>query len=304
MFNKKVKSEFIKNHQTIKEQEISNLFNKIEVYEDIYRKDIALFNKEEMMDVLRSFGTPSLSVIKKYVSIINAYIEFFIKYNKKDKNLKNVCDSLTTDDYQQCINRFALMRTYISPGVLNTMIENIANPCDKFLMLAFYEGLKGTNYEEIAELKLEDIDIQKQEFKLCTGRRLKVSKQLCDIARKSGITHYYISGEQTLDLHQCSLIFKPRDNKEFNNDKILAKRRIYKRIQKIKQEIDYSELTIPRLANSGFITQIKIGALELGMEPIEFLMSKEAAIIDIKERYGFSNTPLFQLKDTFKEYLA
>lgn len=304
MKNSKIKADFTKYYQGVKTQETINLFDKISTYEDMYKKDIAFFSKDELLDVLRSFGTPSTSVLKKYVTIINAYIEFYKIANKKDDSFLNVCSTLTTEDYQQCVNRFALMRSYISPDTLNDILQHIANPCDKFLVLAFYEGLKGSNYEEITELELSDIDVNTLEFKLCTGRVLKVSKQLCDIARLSGIKHDYISGDTMLELHKCPLIFKPRDNKELNGDRILAKRRVYKRMQKIKQEVDYLELSIPRLINSGFITQIKIAASENGMDPMDFMTSKEPTAIDIKERYGFAKTPLFQLRDTFKEYLA
>jgi len=304
MKNNKIKADFAKHYQGVKVKETINLFEKIAIYEDMYRKDIVFFNKDELLDVLRSFGTPSVSVLKKYVTIINAYVEFYKKTNKKDKDFINVCSTLTADDYQQCVNKFALMRSYITPGTLNNILTRIANPCDKFLVLAFYEGMRGSNYEEVTELKLSDINVDTLEFKLCTGRTIKVSKQLCDIARLSGIKHDYVSGDTTLELHRCPLIFKPRDNKQLNGDRILAKRRVYKRMQKIKQEADYLELSIPRLLNSGFITQIKIAASEIGMDPMDFMTSKEPAAIDIKERYGFAKTPLFQLRDTFKEYLA
>lgn len=303
MYNETVKKEFISSYNIITNNNfIENIFDKCEVYETLYQKDVCNFVREEIIDLCKSFGLSSLATLKTRVSILRKYTDYCCNHQLSIDNM-NHFNEIALNDCKQCLNRFMLNKLYITEERLNDFAFNLVNSCDMFLLQAFYEGLSGKNFEEITNVTMKDFDLVNKRVTLCTGRTIPVSDKLIKYAQISASTYTYYSGE-ALDtktyLADVPNVYKYRINTTCFTDEG-ARRRVVKRILKLKEDLNAPELTIPRLKNSGLITMIKKAAQQQNVSELEFLCSEKS--LEIRKIYGLEDTAYFTLRDRFKEYL-
>lgn len=305
MYNEQLKKEFLEQYKIITNVNfIENIFNKCEPYEKLYKKDVCNFIREEILELCKSFGLSSLATLRTRISILNSYTNYCCENQMSIDNINHYLE-VTKNDLQLCLNQFLQERRYITEEVLQEYLLNIINPCDQFLLCAFYEGFAGKNYEEISEVVMSDFDLKNKTVTLCTGRTIPVSDQLIRYAAISANTYVYSSGKlegsNNPKLADIPNVFKYRKNVSGADIPENAKRRIIKRIAKIKKDLNAPEITIPRLKNSGFISKIKKEAKLNGMKEIDFLYSDEAS--SIKEIYGVSLLEKYMLNERYREYL-
>lgn len=304
MYNRQRKEDFIESYNAITTSTfLETIFNKTAFYEEHYEKDVCDFILSEIIELFRSYGSSSKETLRTRASILRTYTYWCIENNLSYDNI-NHYEELTTDHIISCVNKVIFDKKYFGRKQLDTYANGLNNACDKFILYALFEGIKGENYDELINLGRKDIDYLNKRVKLCSGRELEVSKELIDLAVQSVDTYeYYSLKDDELFVsslkEDSDLVLKPRNNVTSETE-AAAYQRLVKRIARIKKELDAPELTIPRVFNSGILDSIKESSKEHDMSPIDFCKSEYYDAI--AERFQIKNKPVYQIVNTFREY--
>ena len=75
--------------------------------EEKYKRDICLFNKQQILETLAEFGSASKSSLASKLSIINKYIDYAIERGYVSTFINNAT-TITYEDLNSCVNKLAL----------------------------------------------------------------------------------------------------------------------------------------------------------------------------------------------------
>lgn len=192
-YNQKQKEEYISSCPENRVQLLTRIFLNSKALEEQKGKDLCDFSSTEVMELYSYCNVSSPSVLRNMQSVICQY--------------KNYMNTLTDDValinmnvLRNRINKAAIRSRLITREELVRKIKyseamSVFNPSDAFSILAFFEGFGGDSAEELWKLKETDLYIDNGNFyaKLCTGRTIKISKELYEYAMQSAkLTHRYI----------------------------------------------------------------------------------------------------------------
>lgn len=276
------------------------IFRAAAEYEQKFGKDLALFTKEEALEYLKGIDSVSATTLCGYVSVIRAYVK---EYKKQYPVENDGWRELRSKQIKTCVAPSAIEEKYVTEEELNKVLLRIPNPCDRYLIRAFYEGLKGGFYEDIWKVELYDFrenqratsDDDAYLLKLASdGRVVNISKQLYGYARESANNYFYTIGRPGVDggvteirlNDSCPYVFKCRDNTNDWNDEIKSKARIAKRLAALKRTYGVEWLAVPRLSTSGLVVAIKKMAKKKGIPEIDVL--KDDNFKEIRNQYNIT----------------
>ena len=252
-YKKRYMQELVENDKYKKAVEvISTYFNLSEKMETQLDKDVANFTLSEIIDFYKSICTTS----DLYLASINSQLSAYCKWNGEQGmslDNQNHFDEIGRDVLTQCINKGILDSQYITKSELYTYLDtyNFDNISDKFLLIAFFEGISGKAYDEILHLYPEDIEGNK--VKLCSGRELEVSNKFVNIALESANEYGYVIGVRV-----CS--FDKTDGRCFKRFKSTPEREKYaviERMQKLMEQFSCNAFNRGALMESGRLDRIK-----------------------------------------------
>ena len=191
MYNEEFKKQFIETRK-IKykdaESVLTVIFNRVGKFENRLKKDCCDFSQREIIKMFVDFDTPSRSSLINICSQLKTYTDYCLEKGiVKDK--ANHYKEISQEDYSRFINTdVGRGRIITRAKLLDLFIGNaLRNPCDQFLCLGIFEGLGGPGLIEFANLKMSDF--KGNEVHLNTGRVLKVSDELVNIAKRSSNTY-------------------------------------------------------------------------------------------------------------------
>lgn len=128
------------------------IFEKVNDYEEIFGKDVAQFNFEELESVLYGFNAKNKSTIETYGRIISSYLNWAC-----DKGLckENLLGRLKTDDF----NKYVINHEeYITEKQLRRYEDLCENYQDAVILRLLFIGVGGKGLSELRNLKKTDID--------------------------------------------------------------------------------------------------------------------------------------------------
>ena len=276
------------------------LFKKAVDYEQKYNKDLAEFNHEEILDYLTSIGCGCEDTLFAYVSTIRGYARFYTEKTGADTM---AWETTSSDSIRPCVRKEKEFK-YIPPAVLDEVVELIPNPMDQFLVKGIYEGLKGDFYEELWNLRIDDINPTTLVARLPTGRRLTISPELYAIALKSDETEDYVSLKGTNSWVNYKMIdnriIKYRSNSTKVDNPTSQKIKIANRIYDLKKYTGREEINAIWLRKSGAIYMIKKEAARLNIKEIDVI--DHSVFNTIRERYGLKlSTAIYKAR--FRQFL-
>lgn len=188
MYNEEYKKEYLE-YNTNAELG-TQIFILSEEYESKYQKDLYDFTVEQILGFYKMMGTLSVNRIYQVNHWLNNYTS-----NALSKNLvkdgQNHFDELKMEVLVTCLDHKGIDSTVITHDELKIYCAKLVNPRDKYLFCALYDGLLGHEFEEITELKLDDINVETKTAILCTGREVEISPELIMYARESTDTYEY-----------------------------------------------------------------------------------------------------------------
>lgn len=301
-----IKEEFLADHPN--KPVVRLIFKAANEYEQKFNKDLALFNEEEALEYLTGIKSVSPSTLCGYASVIKAYADLYVQYHPTESNKWG---NLRSSQIKTCAIPNAIQEKYVTEEQLEQTLRNVPNPCDKFLIRAFYEGLRGDYYEDIWKVELRDIkenpsatgnDDAYLMMAPSDGRILKISKKLYQYAEESDKELVYSPMDSAKELHfnrDCPYVFKCRDNTSDWDDEVKSKARLSRRLAVLKKKLGVEWISAPRLAISGMVVAIKKLAQKKGISELEALEAPEFKYI--RTQYNITSS-VYALRDRLAPY--
>lgn len=268
------------------------LFRQAKILEKQYNKSLYAFNLNEALTYLKSLKSTSVSTIQAYQSILASYADF-----AEERGYTEATDSawhlLNIQTARKCVSKRAQQEKIFTRQQIINLINDLQNPCDQFMILAFFEGFMGSMFEDIWDIELKDFNLKNNTAILPSGRIIKVSDKLLELAQESAETFTYfpmkINGERMSILApDCTKVFKYRCNTIQTDNPAAAKRRVTGHMVQVKSWTGNSAITIQRLANSGMLEMIGKLAKKEGMTKLDFLSHPKFE--EVRNQYGITAT--------------
>lgn len=159
MYNEQVKKDFL---TSLRRRNIGynvltyrTIFDASEVYEESRNKDLAYFDTQDCIELLKSFAQYEAI---QYLAPIKAYMKWFQQYCDKDLQIATMPKILNIKKDNWRSQNFTLLHEdFIHKLVLSQLEDN--NPMFAFMIIGIYNGLKGKFYSELFHAKIEHINI-------------------------------------------------------------------------------------------------------------------------------------------------
>lgn len=264
MYNEERKKRYIKLKEdsvTLPYRSLELLFEKTEPFEERAGKDVCEWTPQEIMEYYKYRDSYSLSSLVVCNSNLTQYTNWCLTETLVPDG-QNHFQEIRPDMLDGCVNKESLSQMIISREELVKRIDELPNYTDRFMMLAFFEGICGIRYSEMAEAKIDAIHGNR--ISLCSGRELLISDKLKEIAE-------YAAAEETFqtygptgkcikysDLNPSGAIFKFA-KKNNANAGVTAMTQIVGR--RFVKAVDYTglpkQMTVKNLMVSGKLNFIK-----------------------------------------------
>ena len=250
-------------------------------YEDVIGKRVTEWDKA---DALQFYKEQKMEYIETLYRV-NALLQSFINYCMSREYVKeNVFFGITIPELVSVLNLEIIRKKMISREMLLNLIQALLNPCDKFMILALFEGVRGKNGLGLLEAKISNI--KDGVLTLLDGSEIKISNELVEIAKISSETYEYVSNpvNGTARVYQMEYdpdkIIKTMLRKSARNNKInMEPGRVYLiRHCKLFAELIGVDITPMDIMDAGRFDMVKT-IVESG-EDIE------TAVLATEEQYG------------------
>lgn len=290
--NKEIKKEFLAQYDN---KSYNIIMDSVMRYEDEVEKDCSEFTEAEIRDYLKSVGASSVQVLKNYASIMRSYTAYRLK-NGDTKDGINHYDNIGAKDYEDALDRVKISNLYVPYEKLMHILSVLEEPRDKFIFLAYYEGLANQR-DGISNISmLKEDAIKDDHFILLDGSIFYVSELLIMVARESA--QQKIIGVDMSAKNEGNFIV-PQNTKAFQDEEHRSSF-IRRRASKLNKEFGFN-IKLTNLALSGMLKPIIdiMNSRDLNFfEAIEYPEAKLSI-----ERYGYKNKPTARLYTLVKMFL-
>ena len=288
MFNAEYKERYIKEKNSesiVPKGYLENQFKKISLMENKLNKDVSNFTFYEIIEYYKLLNTHSVEFLRVLNSHFSAYTQWCLQQNLV-RDGQNHFLEMTSEDYDSCVNKTLFNLKVINKKVIMRWVDELQNPRDKFVLLGLFEGIKGKDFCELANLRPGDVD--GNIVNLCTGRKIEISDKLKYIIEDciDETIYYSVSGKEkkTMPLIDRGYIIKDYPNTRDDVSEFQRGRQIYNSIQRVIKCIGvYPTVNANQIFESGKLDMIKVRSEELGINCIDYIYSKNRE--EVEEKY-------------------
>lgn len=281
MYNENIKNRYIEDKESqvvITKGYLKKCFEKSEAFERELDKDISNFTKPEIFNYFRTLNYSSFETLLVLCNTYQMYTQWCLQQNLV-KDSQNHFLEFTKDDLISCINKVMLENKLIKRKQLIRWCNELVNPGDAFTLVALFEGLKGQNYKEIIEAKIENLDFDKREFTTVTGRVVPVSDLFIDLAVSTDkeLNYSAITGQEQkeIKLIDNGNILKDYPNVKDGVSEFVKGRRLYNRGFRIFDFLGIGEwCTFNMIYGSGLVDFICSEAEKYSVSLDEYLATE------------------------------
>ena len=310
MYNEDYKREFLQNVENPVMYE--RQFTTFEPFEEKYGKDLYDFSVPQILSVYKSIGTTSSYFLYHINNRNTRYVEYALNRNLV-KDGQNHFDEIRSEVLLSCLDKVGIRASVITKDEMRVYTSKLLNAQDKYLFWACFEGIDGTDHNEITRLKVQDIDEKKKTAKLISGRVVKVSDELilaAKEAQEAKIHYKYISAENTVYTAETNTvsgdgIWKAAIRKNMVDSDSAKGMQVYKTFNKCLQylKLPHGYITINSLRQSGLIDYVQRLAKEKNTSCYNILYKDSEAFELIKNQYEFTINHRAMFYKKYKEYL-
>lgn len=264
MYNEERKKRYIKIKEdavTLPYRSLELLFEKTEPFEEKNGRDVCEWTTQEIMEYYKYRDAYSLSSLVVCNSNLTQYTNWCLTETLVPDG-QNHYQEIRPDMLESCVNKEFLSKLIISREDIVRIIDELSNYTDRYMMLAFFEGICGIRYSEMVNAIIDDID--GGEISLCSGRVIPISDKLKEIAEFAAAEESYQtygpSGKciKYSDLNPSGAIFKVvKKNRPIADDSSM----VQIVCQRFVKAVDYlglpKRMTIKNMILSGKINFIK-----------------------------------------------
>lgn len=289
MYNAEYKERFMAERETeviLSKGYLECQFEKVSSIEKDLNKDVSNFTFYEIMEYYKLLNTYSVNVLRVLNSQLSLYTQWCLQQNLVTDGQNHFLE-MRHEDYDACINKRLFNSKIVNRKTILSWVEQLQNPREQFILLGLFEGIKGKDFCELANLKPGDI--KGNIVELCTGRSIQISDKLLNIIYDciSEDTYYSITGKEkkTMPLIDHGYVIKDYPNTRDDVSEFQRGRKIYNSIQRIIQYIGvYPTVNANQIFESGKLDMIKTQAVKHGINCIDYIYSKN--LKEIEEKYN------------------
>ncbi len=250
--------------------------------EQKFLKDLCEFEVAQIMKMYEKWKLSSYDAILNLNAQLSLYCEWCVE---KKFSKENHFKELKRDKLMECIDTKALQDQVIDEEQMDSWLDQMVNPGDKFIFLCLWEGIGGKQYTEIRNMKVEDIDQEKKEVFLPNRNvSIPVSERLIEYALSSNEQYTYYPPKdptcpRTLTYAKSDKIVKDfMTTENLNGDEsrseIEGGRRIYRKIvRNLDELVSDGHIRPNSIAESGKIDLIRKLCKKEKISAKEFLFS-------------------------------
>lgn len=290
MFNEEIKKRFISEKEkvlSVSTKYIKIRFDVAAEKEMELGKDLCNWSVYDILDYYKVLNLSSYDSLICLNSIFSQYTHFCIN-NGLVNDSQNHYDEINLQLLSTCLNKAMIEKKIVSKVEIYKWINELPNPSDQFVLLFLFEVGKSTDFLDIFYAKMTDIDVYNNTIKLKSGRTVKVSNKLINIARDCDIEkkYYPISGNanKIMPLLDLGYIIKHYPNTNLDTSDYQRGRGIYRRANRIFNFLGSPWLNPNAIVESGKLNMIVDKAKEYDMTPMEYLYSDN--ITEVENQYG------------------
>lgn len=241
---------------------LKRIFTSTEYEETVFNKDVSEFNSDEVYDLLSTSNSKSRRKLQSDCIYLNNYYMWC-----KEENLvisfDNPFDKRFVEAFiDKIIPKEQLNDKYFSRERFEEYKNSVIDSTNKFLMECFFNGISGEDYSDISNLKMSDLDFDKKEVQLKSGRIIKVDREFINLMiQANDETQYFKDGVEKesksniYDYVESIYVFKPCGT---NYKTPYASRSvIISKLKTIKQQTGNNFISAPCLYKNGMINYIK-----------------------------------------------
>lgn len=311
MYNEKIKENWLEQYESpiSTKKYLRNKFNQMETFEDMYSKDASNFTITEIIEYYKYISTASVEVLYVLNQAMIIYTQFCINNMIVDDNQNHYLE-INNNILDSCVNKTLFYSKYVTREYVYDIVDRLKNESDKFVLLGLYEGLKGKDFCDITYARYSDIDTENGTIKLSSGRTIKISKKLQNIACLAKDEYeYYTRNDKVFKLQDDEYpdeIVKVKSYTNSNTNSWNKGRRIYVKIQNLLKE-EFPNASLQSIWESGRIAMVKNKLKEYGLSVDDYmnLIARDKGVYnlnDVVNQYGRINSiDAYMLK--YKEYL-
>lgn len=261
-------------------------FEKVSSMEERLGKDVSNFTFYEIIEYYKLINTHSINVLQVLNSQFSLYTQWCLQHNLVNDGQNHFLE-MRLEDYDKCINKTLFNLKVVDRKTVLNWVEQLQNPRDQFVLLGLFEGIKGKDFCELANLKPEDVN--GNILKLCTGRTIEISDRLKHIIEEciEEKIYYSASGDRkkVMPLIDRGYVIKDYPNTKTGVSEFQRGRKIYNSTQRIMQYIGvYPSVSANQIYESGKLDMIKTQAVKHGVNCTDYIYSEN--INEVKEKYN------------------
>lgn len=308
MYNKDRKIRYLneieKEHSDEYVTNYESLFNKTEKYEEMFGKDVCDFSREDIGNMYSLIGYSDSYTY----SNVNSRLSTYTIWCMRESLVTDGCNhfqEVVFSDFDKYINRRLEGAKFLTREQALSFCRNIQNPRDAFVILCLFEFGKSQNYDDIFLMKPEDIDVNNHTIKLNSGRVVKVSSELINVAFEAfeEEKYYFVISGQTRNFVDNGYIFKNiKINKDPSGDSVNKGNKAISRI--IKNYLDLlgenRKISAASLAISGQMDMIARRSAELNISKKDYIYNY---FDEIGQQYIMSPGTPFLYYTKYQAYL-
>lgn len=304
-YNQELKETYIEEKETeiiVAPKYLERLFSNVSEMENRLDKDVCNFTYYEIEEYYKLFNTSSLDTLVVVNSHFSMYTQWCLQKSLVMDSQNHFLE-FELHNLKDCLNKALYNMKYVTREIVLKWVDELPNPKDQFVILGLFEGIKGKDFCELANLRRRDIN--GNTLKLCTDREIKVSNKLISIINDciNEDKYYSISGKgvKTMPLIDKGFIIKDYPNARDDVSDFQRGRKIYTGVMRILKYFDVDNFISANSINeSGKIQMIKERSKALGMSCKDYIYSDNITEVEKKYNYRIVRS-IFWLKNS--EYL-
>lgn len=289
MYNEKRKIEYSNycrsNGDTRDERFFINVFNYCEEFENRFGKDLSDFTKEEIAEMYsdtKRFRTLNILIVKhsqysRYADWTNPNNEFHF-YDRDD-----LVKFITIEDRNSRI---------VTREEFMEVVYSMINSMDQLLLMSIFEGIKGKDFQDLLNLKTQDVNLKGGFAIISTRERgiVSLSNELVEIIKKcldekvftnaSGVEYAYDKKDYVYSYRGLG-----EDIRKLKSDDASHKLRVHYKY--IVKDSAIKRLSVVDLQESGKIWFVKDQAAQERMTPLEFV-ELPSTVSKLRNQFGMN----------------
>lgn len=279
------------------------VFEKSYFFEKLKDKDLHSFSTPDIIEFYKFLDVGTLTPLIIYNTNLLRYAQWALNEGLVFDG-QNHFDEFDTELLATCVSMVKKKQSILSyDDFLNLMYRRIINYQDRFIFFCLFEGIKGKNYQDIIDMKMEDIDKKNRVVHLQSGKDVCVPQDFVDIAAEADKQTVYTGLTDSnfeIQLIPSLTIYKQKNNSQGSD----PNRTIYNTIVRNINAIDeLSEvITSKSIRDSGLIHYLNQRADKLHTTVEEMFVTCDNCR-DILEKYNLNPMTRKRWRIQYKEFL-